>query len=271
MRVRRLPTALLLGAVAALSFTPAAQAAAKDDGLDLVIPVLAPMLPGQQGWVSALWTAKKDVCDVQVTASGPGMTVNYPANTDTFSSFYVNSALATDTIDYTAFDVTVAPTAASAVPVTLNVTYTQLPPGQIKKGDDLKTEKFDCKGPKGSQTVTTTLPVLAPTGPKVVQKTTSVTVARATPTWTKIAFAGGGPTTGDFRVTLTPPVGLSVTYPGEGTSTGLDAHAALPVAREDFAAVRLDASALAPGSYQVPVRATYAGGTFAGQLTVVVS
>lgn len=57
---------------------------------------------GQQGWVAAMRTADEDVCDVKVTATGTGVAVDYPANTDTFSSLYVNTALATGNFDYTA-------------------------------------------------------------------------------------------------------------------------------------------------------------------------
>src|SRR5690349_6268948 len=75
----------------------------KNDGLSLVVPVLAPMLPGQEGWVAAIWSANQDVCDVQVTLSGTGVTAAYPANTGTYSSLYISSGLAQDNLDYTAF------------------------------------------------------------------------------------------------------------------------------------------------------------------------
>jgi len=251
---------------------PAAPAhAAHTGGLELVVPTVAGMLPGQQGWVSAIWSANLDVCNVQVTVTGPGLAVTYPANTSTYTSFYNASALATGNIDYTAFNVSVPATATSSVALTLSVNYNQLPPGQIKKDDDLKTKKFDCKGPKGSQTVTATLPVTPATGAAVILKTVSASVPKSTPTWTNIAFRGTRPNLANFRVTLTPPNGLSVVYPGDGTSSGLHAGTALPVGADDYAAVRFDASGMAPGTYQVPVHATYTGGSFDGDLTVTVT
>lgn len=269
MRYRRLKAALI---ASALAVTPAAPAqAAHTDGLDLVLPTVAAMLPGQQGWVSAIWSANLDVCNVQVTVTGPGLPVTYPTNTGTYTSFYNASALATGNIDYTAFNVSVPANVTSSVPLTLSVTYNQLPPGQIKKDDDLKTKKFDCKGPKGSETVTATLPVTPATGAAVIQKTVSASVPKSTPTWTNITFRGTRPNLANFRVTLTPPKGLNVVYPGDGTSSGLHAGTALPVAADDYAAIRLDASGLATGTYRVPVHATYNGGSFDGELTVTVT
>jgi hypothetical protein len=264
--------AALASAALGLTLAPARPGyAAHTGGLDLVVSTLAAMLPGQQGWVSALWTAAIDVCDVQVTATGPGLTITYPTNTSAYTSFYNASALATGNIDYTALNIAVPAGVTAPVPVTLNVTYNQLPPGQIKKSDDLKTKKFDCKGPKGSDTVTATLPVAPSSGAAVVQKTVAASVPKSTPTWTTITFRGTKPNLTNFRVTLTPPAGLTVVYPGDGKSSGLHAGTTLPVGQDDYAAVRLDASGLATGVYQVPVQATYTGGSFTGQLTLSVT
>src|SRR4051812_38816637 len=97
MRVRHLSR--LAGAVfvaVAAFVTATAQAPARpahadnDKGVDLVRPVLAPMLPGQRGWLAAVWTADRDVCNVRITMTGTGLTVGYPTNTASYSSFYVN-------------------------------------------------------------------------------------------------------------------------------------------------------------------------------------
>ncbi|MBG0831822.1 hypothetical protein HS041_29325 [Planomonospora sp. ID67723] len=269
----RLAAALAAGATtAALVAVPAlsAQAAVKDDGLQLVVPTLAAMLPGQQGWVSAMWKATTDVCDVKVTATAPGLTVGYPANTATYTSLYDSSALLTDAMDFTALNLAVPAGASGPVRVTLNISYTQLPPGQAKKDDAGITQKFDCKGPKGSQSLTATLPIGSASGAAVVQKTSAVTVTKDAPAWVKIAFEGREVGVDDFRLTLTAPRGLEVIYPDEKTSAGLHTGNALAVAREDFAAVRLDASGLAAGTYAVPVHVTYTGGSYDGELTVTV-
>jgi len=258
-------TAVVLASLGALP------AAASNTGLDLVVSSLAPMLPGQQGWVSALWHADHDVCDVQVTASGPGLTVGYPANTGSFASFYTSNGLAKTNIDYTALNLTLGAAVASAVTVTLTVSYRELPPNVINKNDDLTTKKFTCTGDTGTQTFTATLPVMPATGAAVIQKTAAVAVPRGSPTWVEVSFRGMRPGLADFRVTLTPPAGLTVTYPGDATSAGLNGVATLPVGEDDFVAVRLDASGLAPGVYEIPVKATYTAGTFDGHLTVTVT
>jgi hypothetical protein len=263
--------AVFVGAAVAVAPLSAAHATTEEP-LELVVPILAPMLPGQQGWLSTLWVANKDVCDVKVTASGPGLTVSYPTNTATHSSMYINSALAIGNIDYTAFKVAVAPTTAvGAVKVNVDIAYTKLPAGVITKADDLKTKKFVCTGTKATQTVTTNLPILPVLGSGLVQKTTAATVAKNKPAWVNIDFQGWKSNLNNFRVTLTPPQGLTVTYPGDAASAGLHEGALLAVGDQDHVAVRLDASGLVPGQYEVPVRATYTGGSYDGKLTLTVN
>jgi hypothetical protein len=269
VRYRRLVAALLVPTIAVVPAAPVH--AAYTGGVALVLPAVAPMLPGQQGWLAALWTATVDVCDVQVTVAGPGLTVTYPANTGTYTSFYTASALATGNIDYTAFNVTVPASVTAPVTLTLTVSYNELPAGQLKKDDDLKTKKVDCKGPKGGETATATLPVYPSTSAAIIQKTVSASVPKSMPTWTNITFRGTRPNLANFRVTLSPPTGLTVVYPGDGTSSGLHAGTALPVGADDYAAVRLDASGLATGTYQVPVHVSYTGGSYDSMLTVTVT
>ncbi|GII24811.1 hypothetical protein [Planosporangium mesophilum] len=256
----------LLAGAAALVPASAAVATPKSGDVDLVVPVLAPMLPGQQGWVSALWTANNDVCDVRVTASGPGLTVSYPTNTGSYSSLYKSSSLDAGQLDFTALNVSVAPSVTGAVQMALAISYTNQAPGQAKKEDG------KCVGSPGSETVTATLPVVPSIGAAaVVQKTTAVSVSRATPTWANLVFAGTRPGLSNFRVTLTPPAGLSVAYPGDATSSGLNRLGTLPVGQDDFTAVRFDASKLAAGTYNVPVKATWTGGSYDGSITVTVN
>jgi hypothetical protein len=272
MGVRGLCRVAVVAVVAAAGLVPGAARAEDDDTqLSLVVPILAPMLPGQQGWVSAMWLAGRDVCDVQVTAAGAGLTIGYPTNTGTYASFYVNSALAEGNRDYTALNVAVGATVRGPVRVTLTASYRRLPPGLIKKADDLATKKFVCAGQKASRSVEAALPVIPSTGAAVVQKTTAVSIPKSTPTWAEVTFRGMKPNLANFRVTLSPPQGLTVTYPGEGTSAGLAGVATLPVGQDDKVAFRLDAAGLAPGNYMVPVQATYTGGSFTGQLTVTVT
>jgi hypothetical protein len=253
------------------SARPAEAQMKDDDSLGLIVPVLTAMLPGQQGWIGTMWSAAADVCDVEITGAGPGLGVSYPTNTGAFTSFYTNSGLAEGNIDMAAFNLTVPPAATGSVAVTLTVNYRNLPPGQIKKSDDLKTKKINCAGPKGSQSIATTLPVLPFVGPPVIQVTTALTVPPAGPAWVNITFKGNRPGLDDFRVSLSPPAGMTVGYPGDAASAGLAGSPTLPVAREDFVAVSIDAGGLSPGVHPVPLHATYRGGTYDGQLAVTVT
>jgi hypothetical protein len=266
--LRLLTVPLLVGALVPVYALPAG---ADSEGLDLLVPFVAPMLPGQQGWVSALWQADDDVCNVQVTATGTGLTFSYPSNTATFSSLYTSNGLAKGNLDYTAFDVAVGAAVTSPVKVTLKVSYQELPSNVINKNDDLKTKKFTCTGTRNTATATATLPVTASLGAAVVQKTTAINVPRNTVTWANITFRGNRPGLDNFRVTLTPPAGLGISYPGDATSAGLSGTPTLPVGEDDYVAVRFDASKITLGVYVIPVKATYSGGSFTGALTVTVT
>jgi hypothetical protein len=121
---------------------------------------------------------------------------------------------------------------------------------------------------------TLTVPLVAYTGTAVTMTTTSVAVSKATPSWVKVAFTGGAPSLKDVRVTATGPAGLVVTYPGDGTSSGLNDGATLLGGASDFTSFRLDASALAAGTYPLDLVETYTtatAGRSTGRINVVVS
>jgi len=251
-RSARIATAVaaLATATTATTATPAAAAA---PAVGLVVPVLAPMLAGQQGWVSALWGTTGDICDVRATAGGPGLTVSYPANTGDHSSLYKEDKLAAGHFDYTAFKLALDPGTKRPTSLAITLRYS------------------DCHGTAKTLNTTAVLPVVPTTGAAVVQKTSSVAVPKATPVWTQLSFQGRRTGLADFKVTLSPPTGLSVTYPGDHAAAGLSLTSSLPVGSDDFIAVRIDATGAAAGTYKVPVHATYDGGSFDGSLTVVVS
>lgn len=261
MRLSRLAaTAVAVAAAGAGLLTAAPAAASATPDLGLVVPLLSPMLPGQSGWVGTMWGATDDVCGLRVTASGPNVTVTYPANTGTYASLSKGDTLRPGALDYTAFKLSV-PTnhGVSMVPMTLTATYTALADGATT-----------CVGTTKTVTATSTLPVVSPGGDTVVQKTSSVTLTRTAPTWTQLSFLGrrGGAT--NFRVTVTPPAGMAVVYPADGTSSGLNTGTALGVGVEDYAAVRLDATGLKAGTYTARVKATWDGGSSTEDLRIVV-
>jgi hypothetical protein len=257
-RTARLALAAAVAALPVAGTTTPAQAAAPAVGL--VVPILAPMLPGQQGWVSALWGTTGDICDVQATASGTGIKVSYPASTGDHSSLYKQDSLRAGHLDYTAFKLAIDADARAATSLRIVLSYTE------KTGTGAA-----CTGTKRGLTTAAVLPVVPVTGNAVVQKTSSVSVPQSTPVWTQLSFSGRKTGLTDFRVTLSPPAGLSVAYPGDQPSAGLSLATSLPVGTDDFVAVRVDATGAKAGAYKVPVHATYGGGSFNGSLTVVVS
>ncbi|MER7004401.1 hypothetical protein ABT297_15330 [Dactylosporangium sp. NPDC000555] len=261
--MRRTASIVVACAAGAAAVLPAAApASAATPGLGLVVPVLAPMLPGQTGWVSTMWAATDDVCNVRVTASGTGVTVKYPANTATHSSLSRGDSLDKGRLDYAAFNVSLSTSNLLAlVPLKLDYSYTAKAGGAAS-----------CTGIAYSGSVTATLPVVSATGDAVVQKTSSVTVPRATPIWSQLVFQSRKSGVDDLRITVSGgPAGLVVTYPGERAHTALNKGAGLAVGTDDFAAVRFDATGVAAGTYKLTVKLTYGTTTDTNDLTLVVS
>lgn len=258
-RSTAIATACAAGAAAVLPAAVPANAATVD--LGLVIPLLAPMLPGQTGWVSTVWGATGDVCDVRVTAVGSGLTVSYPTNTKTYTSLSKGDSLAAGHVDYAAFHLSVATSKpVSLVPLTLTSTFTEKAGGATT-----------CTGTKHTNTSTATLPVVSVSGDAVTQKTTTVTVPKVTPVWTQLVFHARRSGVDDLRITVSGgPTGLVVSYPQERAYTQLNAAAGLPAGADDFAAVKVDATKVATGTYRLTVRQTYGSTTDSNDLTLVV-
>lgn len=260
MRLSRIAAAALGLAAAGATLVPAAPAVAAPQDLGLVVPLLSPMLPGQSGWVGTMWAAGDDVCGLQVTAAGPNVTVTYPANTGSFTSLSKGDTLRTGSLDYTALKLSVPTTQGVAlIPMKITATYTEVADGATT-----------CVGVRKTVTAAATLPVVSPGGEAVVQKTSSVTATRTAPTWAQINFLGRRSGVTNFRVTLTPPAGMTVVYPGDGRSSGLNTGPLLGVGLEDYAAVRLDATGMKAGTYTATVSAAWDGGSSTGDLRIVV-
>ncbi|GIJ54917.1 hypothetical protein [Virgisporangium aurantiacum] len=261
MRLSRIAAAAVALAAGGAALLPATAANADTPDLGLVVPLLSPMLPGQSGWVGTMWAAADDICGLKVTASGANVTVTYPGNTATFASLSKADTLKAGAMDYTAFKLSVPTTAPIAlIPMQLTATYTEVADGATT-----------CVGTKKTVTANATLPVVAPIGDAVVQKTSSVTLTRTAPAWTQISYLGRKSGVTNFRVTVTAPAGMTVVYPADGTSSGLNGGPVLGVGVEDYAAVRLDATALKAGTYTATVKATWDGGSSTDDLKIVVA
>jgi hypothetical protein len=258
---RSASVAIACAAGAAAVLPAAAPAGAATADLGLVISQLAPMLPGQTGWVGTLWAATGDVCDVRVTAAGAGLTINYPSNTKTYTSLSKGDALAAGHVDYAAFNVSVAATrTVSLNPITLTYTY-------VEKADGAGT----CTGTKRTGSQTATLPVVSVGGDAITQKTSLVTVPKKTPVWTQLVFQARRSGVEDLRITVSGgPAGLVVSYPQERAYTQLNDGASLPVGTDDFAAVKFDATNVAAGTYKLTVKQAYGATTDTHHLTLVV-
>jgi hypothetical protein len=250
--------AVLLGGALA---TPAAAEAA--DALTPVTTTTPTMHPGQTAWVSVAWAAKSNVSNVAVTVTAPaGYTVSYPSDR-AFTSLYGSASLAGGTQDFTAFRLSIPYTASGTASLTLHATWDM---GLGKKDNDTTGRR--------TQDYTVAVPLVAYTGTPLTMTTTSLTVSKSTPSWVKVAFTGGAPSLRDVRVSATGPAGLVVTYPSDGTSSGLNDGSTLLGGASDYTSFRLDAQGLAPGTYPLDLVETYATaatGRSTGRVNLVVS
>jgi hypothetical protein len=189
--------------------------------------------------------------------------VRYPTNTGTYSSLSKGDALNAGQFDYAAFNVTMNSNALLAlVPLTLNYSYTVKADGATS-----------CTGTGRTGSSTATLPVVAVTGDAVVQKTTTVTVPKATPVWSQLVFQSRRAGVDNLQVTVAGgPTGLVVSYPqNTGTYTSLSKGSSLAVGTDDYAAVKFDATGVAAGTYKLTVKLAYGSTTDSNDLTLVVA
>jgi hypothetical protein len=113
---------------------------------------------GVSTWVKTWWTSLSDICDVRVTVSAPDVTVAYPEDTRTYTSFRRAADLARDDNDYTAFNVTVTSSATRWIDLRTEVEYTKMPDGSLRPGS---TRNVACAGKRSQRESTTRLLVLA--------------------------------------------------------------------------------------------------------------
>ena len=275
--VRRLAAvAAAMGAVLVVSLGAAPSAGADVDrtGARALTAQTAAVVPGQSAWLSVVWTADRTVTDWSTTVSAPpGVTVTYPTTrggSDT--SLYGSATLVGTTRDFTAFRLQVPHTQTASFSITLRSTYTDTcgDNGQCREqgiGNDDRVRAH-------STTATVTVPVQPATGPAFTQATSSISIAAGTDTFQQLAFTGGSADLADFAVRLgTLPRGLAVAYPGDAAVSRPSRSSSLGGGTTDHVAVRLDATALPPGSYTVPLVITYtdaAPRTASGTVTLVV-
>jgi hypothetical protein len=106
---------------------------------------------GAATWIEARWITTVPVCAAKLTVSGTGVTVDYPSNNATFTSFSRGDSLWPGESDFTAFRVT-ATSSAYVTRLTVNLAYTRAP-HDFAPGDA-------CTGPLGTRTVRVSLGVV---------------------------------------------------------------------------------------------------------------
>jgi hypothetical protein len=277
-----LPMACCLGAGAA------AQTGSDVTQLTSTLPTLN---PGQTAWVSTLWQgACSDATSFKMLASGPpGITISYPTNTATYSSLYKQSTLLADDTDYASLKITVGDNVIGDQTIALTVSYdltagsngsgtgsggtdNGIGNGGTNNGHHNGTSGCDAVATSVTRQLQVTLPVVAFSGPAVQLVTTSVgPITAGTAAWVNISYKANGPGVTGARLTATPPAGATVTYPNNGTSSGLAANADLAVGQTDYASFKIDTGSLKPGSYTVGVDLAYGNGSHQpGSVTLVV-
>jgi hypothetical protein len=118
-------------------FLGATPAQASINGPEPVTTWLSPVRPNEATWVHIFWTAGKKICDVKVTAAADKVTIGYPTNTGTYTSFGQSDSLPSRKVDFTAIRVDADSTAATYVPISTLVSYTSC--GKYAK---TRTENF---------------------------------------------------------------------------------------------------------------------------------
>ena len=214
------------------------------------------VLAGDSAWVEIVWEASDgDAEDFQVTVKNPdpGWEVRYPDNTGSYSSTWGDSTLSSGEIDFTAIHVTVPYSASKDVTLHLEASYTT--------GGKSHSQAFQVK-----------VPVADYTGSDLNQAGGDTTIDGSG--WVQVPFVGNAPRLDGFQMTASPPDGLVVSYPGDGSFTSLAHDARLEDGESDYAAFFVGATGAAPGSYTIPIHVTYTKdatqGTWDGSVTIII-
>lgn len=248
-----------LAALVVFALCGAAVAAQPADDITLVTTTLPELNPGQTGWVSTLWRgASEDATSFKLTVVQPiphGISVSYPENTGSFSSLYKESTLLTGDTDYSSLKVQVGDSVLGDQQIKLDVEY-------------------QLAGKKQKQKVDVTLPVVQASGPTVEQVTTTVgPIPAGSAQYVDVSYKANKPGVTDAQLKATPPAGATVSYPNDGSFSGLAGDSTLSVGETDHASFRIDTGTLAPGSYEVKLDLTYGNGGqhLPGTVTLTVS
>jgi hypothetical protein len=116
--------------------------------------------------------------------------------------------------------------------------------------------------------------VVEATGPTVEQVTSTVgPIPAGSAAFVDVSYKANKPGVTDAHLTARPPAGATVTYPNDGSSSGLAADSTLSVGETDHASFKIDTGTLGPGSYQAEIDLIYGNGgqRLPGTVTLTVS
>jgi hypothetical protein len=254
MRTKLFPRcALALVATAAAVAGLAAPASAESVNQDirLTATTLPAMRAGETAWVSTLWEgANFTAHNFRMTATGDDATIQYPANTATYSSLYDGSDLLSKATDFAALKVTLDDNATGSVTLRLHVTY------DLDHNNGVNPEPTS-----EARDVDVTIPVEPYSGPAITALTDSLgPVAPSDSTWVEFSVRGEKPGISSLRAMVSAPDGISVSYPGEGTSAGVNGGTDLGVGETDFFGFSITVDDIAAGTHEIEVTMTYGDG-----------
>lgn len=252
MRRLRLALMVLVLVTSAVATAPA-HAAEGDDAeevrlnryLSVRTDRTAAVTKGDTAWVTVSLRGKQNLEDLQVTATidQDGAAVDYPANTDTYSSTYADADLDRRETDYIAFEVTI-PTEVDGRGrnVSLEMEFTFTHDGDRLRGED-----------------TVRIPVVDFDGSPFALTEDDIALPAAANGWVELPFAGLAPEVSDLRVVVEDPIDLDIRYPAE-THTSLARDATLEDGETDVARFRLgEAHWAAPTDATIKVDYVLAG------------
>ncbi len=252
---------IITAAIAALLVIgTASPAVAKGPEADLKTKKTATIVAGDTSWVAVNWQGKGgDVTNFKVVAEAPsGVEVTYPENTPGFTGLMNGHVLSEKELDFTALQVSVPYSQTKKFKIKLSVTY--------EADGETVADDFDV-----------TVPVAEYEADQdVAQVTDSLgSISSGDSAWMEIDFAGLAPMVEGFDVVVSDTAGLAVGYPSAGASTSLFFNSVLEDNETDFAAIRVDTTGAAPGTYNLGLKVSYTKGgqtkTFDGTLVLTVT
>ena len=243
------PRALALVIAMAVLLATAPVSAAPRDRVSLKTKSAATITAGSTAWIVLMWKAPDvSVSDFEVTVPSPpaGVTIEYPMVSDpphgrSFTSLYYDDLLGPGEMDYTAIRLAVP---YGAKKFTLNVHTSYVVDGNVV-----------------TETKKVKVPVVRYKGADIEQSTTDAgTLGAGSADWIGVTYTGMAPSLTGFRLTVTDPAGLGISYPSEQSMTSLHQDAELDWGETDVARFYVDTTGASPGTYLLGISATYEKG-----------